>query len=493
MSQGSLNVPVTGPDPPSNFAGEINVALDAVVTQNSGASQPTNFPTTGTAPTAFQQWADTSPGGGIVDMREFDGSNWLRRGAQDQTAHVWMPIVGGGSGTIAAAATTDIGSVRQGYMTVTGAVPGTPITAFGSNALLTTGETKFLRFTAAGIITYNAASMILPGAADLSFNAGDTLQALYFGAGNWLCFDYRSNASAVGRNTGDVFEAWGTSARPGAVRALGLTIGNAASGATERANADTVNLFIFLYVNDTSLSVSGGRTAPGTTRANAITDYNLNKTITLPDLTLRATLAKTTQYLLSGVGATYTTPANTREIHARYIAGGGAGGSTTTAGGDGTATTFNGISANPGKGGEATFGAPGAGGTAGAGAATLRLPGSAGTAAQNGADAPVAGSPGAPGIFGMGAGHGTVNGNGGPGAANTGAGGAGGGGVNTGAGGGSGEYVELVITNPAASYIYTVGLGGVGSTSGNDGGDGGTGLIIVDEYRDFGLSHYLSL
>jgi hypothetical protein len=56
-----------------------------------------------------------------------------------------------------------------------------------------------------------------------------------------------------------------------------LTIGSAVSGATERANADTQNLFVFLYNTDANLTVSGGRTG------NALNDYNSNKTITLPD------------------------------------------------------------------------------------------------------------------------------------------------------------------------------------------------------------------
>lgn len=69
-------------------------------------------------------------------------------------------------------------------------------------------------------------------------------------------------------------------AQSGFVRLGGRTIGNAASGATERANADTVDLYTHLYNNlgDTLAPVSGGR------GANAAADYAANKTITLPDL-----------------------------------------------------------------------------------------------------------------------------------------------------------------------------------------------------------------
>jgi hypothetical protein len=80
----------------------------------------------------------------------------------------------------------------------------------------------------------------------------------------------------------------------GFVRTNGLTIGNAGSGATERANADTQALFIFLYnCGDATLVVSGGRTG------NALNDYNAGKTITLPNYSGRALAALDNQ----GAGA----------------------------------------------------------------------------------------------------------------------------------------------------------------------------------------------
>lgn len=82
--------------------------------------------------------------------------------------------------------------------------------------------------------------------------------------------------------TGHILMAWRTSAPNGFVRLNGRTIGAAASGATERANADCENLFILLWNEDPNLSVSGGRggTATG--------DWAANKTIVLPDLRGRA-------------------------------------------------------------------------------------------------------------------------------------------------------------------------------------------------------------
>lgn len=82
--------------------------------------------------------------------------------------------------------------------------------------------------------------------------------------------------------TGDLKVKYGTGILTGFVRSNGLTIGNATSGASERANSDTQNLFVYLYGVDPNLVVSGGRTG------NALNDYNSNKTIALPDWRDRA-------------------------------------------------------------------------------------------------------------------------------------------------------------------------------------------------------------
>lgn len=82
--------------------------------------------------------------------------------------------------------------------------------------------------------------------------------------------------------TGAFMQFYGTGTLTGWVRANGRTIGSATSGATERANADTQALFVYLWGADANLAVSGGR------GASAAADYAANKTITLPDLRGRA-------------------------------------------------------------------------------------------------------------------------------------------------------------------------------------------------------------
>lgn len=85
--------------------------------------------------------------------------------------------------------------------------------------------------------------------------------------------------------TGCMVDYAGLTAPSGWLLCSGLTIGNASSSATGRANADTSDLFTLLWNSfaDAELPVSGGR------GANAAADYAANKTITLPDLRGRVT------------------------------------------------------------------------------------------------------------------------------------------------------------------------------------------------------------
>ena len=83
--------------------------------------------------------------------------------------------------------------------------------------------------------------------------------------------------------TGWIQPIYGTGNITGFVRANGRTIGNGSSGASERANADTQPLFLFLYAADANLVV-----APGGRGASAAADFAANKTIALPDWRGRA-------------------------------------------------------------------------------------------------------------------------------------------------------------------------------------------------------------
>jgi microcystin-dependent protein len=76
--------------------------------------------------------------------------------------------------------------------------------------------------------------------------------------------------------TGFEMPAYTTGVVDGWVRENGRTIGSATSGATERANADTEDLFLHLWDADNNLAVSGGR------GGSAASDWTANKAIALP-------------------------------------------------------------------------------------------------------------------------------------------------------------------------------------------------------------------
>ncbi|MFA6093980.1 MAG: hypothetical protein WC986_13660 [Elusimicrobiota bacterium] len=85
--------------------------------------------------------------------------------------------------------------------------------------------------------------------------------------------------------TGDVIDTYATSARTGWVMANGKTIGNASSGGTERANADTSALFVLLWNSCANAELpiqdsAGSATTRGLSAAN---DFDANKRLPLPD------------------------------------------------------------------------------------------------------------------------------------------------------------------------------------------------------------------
>jgi hypothetical protein len=85
-------------------------------------------------------------------------------------------------------------------------------------------------------------------------------------------------------STGDFKWRPTTETLTGWVKANALTIGNATSGASQRANADTQSLFVYLWSNFTNAHcpVVGGR------GGTALADFTASKAITVPDLRSRS-------------------------------------------------------------------------------------------------------------------------------------------------------------------------------------------------------------
>ena len=104
----------------------------------------------------------------------------------------------------------------------------------------------------------------------------------------WTAERVAQAIAALSEPVGAVEAYIGATAPTGWVLASGRTIGNALSGATERANADTEDLFTLLWDDwaDAEAPVSGGR------GASAAADFAADKTITLADLRGRAPVGK---------------------------------------------------------------------------------------------------------------------------------------------------------------------------------------------------------
>ena len=101
------------------------------------------------------------------------------------------------SATLASASTVAIGAAEANYIFISGT---TTITAFDT---VQSGTERTLEFQGALTLTYNATSLILPGAANITTAAGDTAIFRSEGSGNWRCIVYQParnmpNASPAG-------------------------------------------------------------------------------------------------------------------------------------------------------------------------------------------------------------------------------------------------------------------------------------------------------
>lgn len=127
-------------------------------------------------------WAQlTSSLSGVASFNSRTGAVTLQ--GSDLTAVVLAAGAFGPFTDLASAATCDLGSVAVLAVNITGT---TTITSLGTGANLL----RFVKFAAALILTHNAASLILPGAANITTAAGDTALFLSDASGNWRCLSY---------------------------------------------------------------------------------------------------------------------------------------------------------------------------------------------------------------------------------------------------------------------------------------------------------------
>lgn len=104
-----------------------------------------------------------------------------------------------GAATIASAATTELGSVREQIITISGS---TAVTSFGSTAQ--TGTVKFCRLSGAVPITASANIITPGGGGSIQGASGDTFIAQHEGSGIWRIINYTRATFPADINTGDV-------------------------------------------------------------------------------------------------------------------------------------------------------------------------------------------------------------------------------------------------------------------------------------------------
>jgi hypothetical protein len=115
-----------------------------------------------------------------------------RRARSDQSPLVTSRPVGGGVNTLAGGGTTDLGSLYQAALTISGTAT---ITSFGSTAPV--GVVKFLTFSGASVLTHSATALILPTLANITTAAGDTCIIQCISSGNWRVLSYQLASGAA--------------------------------------------------------------------------------------------------------------------------------------------------------------------------------------------------------------------------------------------------------------------------------------------------------
>lgn len=163
-----------------NF-GDASSDLNRLFTANAGASQPF---TCNQSSYLGNVWInDTS---NPYSFNVCDGAQWVTAYFLDATNHLVTPPTGRGvCQSIVAATTTDLGSVPQSCITVTGN-SSVSISSFGTSAKA--GDIKLVTFSGSNTVVYNATSLILPAATNLSTGSGTVLIAEALGSGNWQVF-----------------------------------------------------------------------------------------------------------------------------------------------------------------------------------------------------------------------------------------------------------------------------------------------------------------
>lgn len=134
-------------------------------------------------------------GGGVTSVAAADVTDAGATGIsllQSATPGAATDILFTASNTIASNASVALGASNKPNVIISGT---TTITSFDTVAA---GILRFVKFSGALTLTYNATSLILPGTANIATAANDTAIFQSLGSGNWICTQYkRANGKSV--------------------------------------------------------------------------------------------------------------------------------------------------------------------------------------------------------------------------------------------------------------------------------------------------------
>ena len=260
-SQGSCIMPTSGTVSGLTLVNDINACNNSLISLWSGASAPAG-------PQAGQLWYNTNTN----YIQQYDGSQWGNLWYVDSSNHLLTPSIGGGitTGSIAAAGTTNLGSIPQPYKAISGS--GATITSFGSSAGI--GTIHVLKFAGANAVTFNATSMLTPGGVSFNTAAGGIGIVLHLGSGNWQWLSYTPSRSPQFAAYAFSGNNSGASADPADVTIPGLTSKGSPVGADQFMIADSAASNAWKRVSLTSLLSLLGQQQPSLGGASALVITN---------------------------------------------------------------------------------------------------------------------------------------------------------------------------------------------------------------------------
>jgi hypothetical protein len=188
--------------------------------------------------------------------------------------------------TLASSSNLAIGAAAGNFIQVTGT---TSISLFDT---IQAGTKRVLRF-ASPLTINNSANIVLPNNANLNVNAGDAIEVISLGSGNWVCTDYTHYAGYLpntgGNMSGAINEAIGTSIASAATTNIGAATGN------------------FVQVTGTTTITGLGTVQAGTRRiveflGNLILTYNSTSLILPSAANINTAVGDTAEFVSLGSG-----------------------------------------------------------------------------------------------------------------------------------------------------------------------------------------------